>query len=345
MRNKLNYIRDSKVVQGFEKGAKFLKEAAGIGNKIFDQINEGKEQAYNLATRSADDAYNVMAADTLSKGEVDENTGLMFGDDKVISRQDSFSQYGSELPNAQYGFRGTRLTNPRFGVEYQSGEHPLNLFFGADMVNCWGGSCRDAGGGRFKRGLYTNLSPFETTKTRQFINSDGDIIDGDSYTEMTAAGDIGARLRLDQDFYGLPTPGPAGIMLEGYGGIDFNDLERVSPYYGGRAGLQFKTPVPQTIYKSGLGHIYKDKHDYVPQGQLDLFADYKSNEGLKVGAQGRYGLLNAGVSYNPSTSNWEYSGGLGFFFKDGGEQKEKTVSIDTDMYYELLAAGADIEIL
>ena len=541
MRNRLNYIKDSKVVQGFEKGAKFLKEAAGIGNKIFDQINEGKEQAYNLATRSADDAYSVMAADTLSRGEEDENVGLMFGD-RVIARQDSRSQYGSELPraqqninmdsstsmfipkavlnsklgnttnnqtnivdedgrpitdnmtidqiqqfnmiantgdhminanpenyitgltrnmaanydfegnpliynlsgniisnqppsnllygtgnpnllqgtmfegnpmygtdvgfdnslfdfakgvrsefrnvpvrhiddnspfaptefwnnplgglenyltpelkqvvedksgymnlangselpNAQYGFRGTRLTNPRFGVEYQSGEHPLNLFFGADMVNCWGGSCRDAGGGRFKRGVYTNFSPFETTEIDN---------EGNSFNKMTAAGDIGARLRLDQDFYGLPTPGPAGIMLEGYGGMDFNNLERVSPYYGGRAGLQFKTPVPQTIYKSGLGHIYKDKHDYVPQGQLDLFADYKSNEGLKVGAQARYGLLNAGVSYNPSTSNWEYSGGLGFFFKDGGEQKEKTVSIDTDMYYELLAAGADIEII
>ena len=335
MRNKLNYVRDSKVVQGIEKGAKFLKEAAGIGNKIFDQINEGKEQAYNLATRSADDAYSVMAADTLSRGEEDENVGLMFGD-RVISRQDSRSQYGSELPNAQYGFRGTRLTNPRFGVEYQSGEHPLNLFFGTDMVNCWGGSCRDSGGGRFKRGVYTNFSPFETTEIDN---------EGNSFNKMTAAGDIGARLRLDQDFYGLPTPGPAGIMLEGYGGMDFNNLERVSPYYGGRAGLQFKTPVPQTIYKSGLGHIYKDKHDYVPQGQLDLFADYKSNEGLKVGAQARYGLLNAGVSYNPSTSNWEYSGGLGFFFKDGGEQEEKTVSIDTDMYYELLAAGADIEII
>lgn len=336
MRNKLNYVRDSKVVQGFEKGAKFLKEAAGIGNKIFDQINEGKEQAYNLATRSSDDAYNVMAADTLSRGEEDENTGLMFTDSKVISRQDGFSQYGSELPNAQYGFRGTRLTNPRFGVEYQSGEHPLNLFFGADMVNCWGGSCRDAGGGRFKRGVYTNFSPFETTEMDN---------EGNPFTKLTAKGDIGARLRLDQDFYGLPTPGPAGIMLEGYGGIDFNDQEMVSPYYGGRAGLQFKTPVPQTIYKSGLGFMYKDKHDYVPQGQLDLFADYKSNDGLKIGAEARYGLLNAGVTYNPSTSNWEYSGGLGFFFKDGGEQKEKTVSIDTDMYYELLAAGADIEII
>ena len=228
------------------------------------------------------------------------------------------------------------------GLKYNSGEHPLSLFVGADRMNCWGGSCRDAGGGKFKRGFYSELSPYKTTKTPQTITPDGEIIDGESYEQMTASGDLGARLRFDQDFYSLPVGGPSGIMLEGSGGAKFGE-DGFIPYYGGRAGMQFKAPRGLKLPK--FNYASKDRADFMPQSQLDIYADWKNNEGLKFGADARWGILNAGVTYNPSTSDWEYSAGLGAYFKGGGEKKEKTMSIDTDMYYELLAAGAEIEII
>ena len=341
-RNKLNYALDSDIGQAYTKGSKALVKGAGIVNDLFDMSNKNKEQQSLLTSRTADEMYGVTSADALSRGEWDENTGIFQTADKVIARQDGYGKYGTELPRAQYGHTGWGQTNPRMGLKYNSGEHPLSLFVGADRMNCWGGSCRDAGGGKFKRGFYSELSPYKTTKTPQTITPDGEIIDGESYEQMTASGDLGARLRFDQDFYSLPVGGPSGIMLEGSGGAKFGE-DGFIPYYGGRAGMQFKAPRGLKLPK--FNYASKDRADFMPQSQLDIYADWKNNEGLKFGADARWGILNAGVTYNPSTSDWEYSAGLGAYFKGGGEKKEKTMSIDTDMYYELLAAGAEIEII
>tara|TARA_R110001592_G_scaffold315323_2_gene591255 strand:- start:28654 stop:33966 length:5313 start_codon:yes stop_codon:yes gene_type:complete len=338
-RNVGNYLLDSDLGQAFQKGSKAIKEGLGSANKFIDELNANKEQERLLTTRSAGQMYGVTSADTMSRGEHDENSGIFQVDDKVISRQ---GKYGTELPRAQYGHTGWGQTNPRMGLKYNSGDNPLSLFVGADLMNCWGGSCKDDGGGKFKRGFYSELSPYKTTKTPQTITPDGEVIDGESYEQWTASGDAGGRLRFDQDFYGLPVGGPSGIMLEGSGGMKFGE-EGIDPYYGGRVGMQFKAPrglkLPQWNYRS------KDRADFMPQSQVDIYADWKNNEGLKIGADARWGVLNAGVTYNPSTSSWDYSAGLGTFFKSGGEKKEETINVNSDMYYELIAAGADLEII
>ena len=330
LRNIMNYALDSNLGQAFQKGSKAVVEGAKIANNFYDDINANKEQQKLLTSGSADQMYGVTSADAMSRGEHDENSGIFQVDDKVISRR---GKYGIELPRAQYGHSGWGMTNPRFGLQYNSENNGPSLFAGADRMNCWGGSCRDKGGGKFKRGFYTELSPYKTT------NIDNN---GEEYEEWTAKGDLGGRLRFDQDFYGLPTGGPSGIMLETSGGMKFGE-EGVEPYYGGRAGMQFKAPrglkLPQLNYRS------KDRADFIPQSQVDIYADWKNNEGLKIGADARWGVLNAGVTYNPSTSSWEYSGGIGAYFKSGGEKKEKTININSDMYYELIAAGADLEII
>ena len=41
-----------------------------------------------------------------------------------------------------------------------------------------------------------------------------------------------------------------------------------------------------------------------------------------------------------------YGLGLGLPIReDGGEKEEKTINVNSDMYYELIAAGADLEII
>jgi len=341
-RNIGNYVLDSDISQAWQKGSKALVKGAGIVSDFLEADAANYEQEKLLTSRTADQMYGVTSADALSRGEHDENSGIFQTADKVIARQDGYGKYGTELPRAQYGYTGSGQTNPRMGLKYNSGENPLSLFVGADRMNCWGGSCKDDGGGKFKRGFYSEFSPYKKTTIPQTITPDGEITDGEAYEQWTASGDLGGRLRFDQDFYSLPIGGPSGIMLEGSGGAKFGE-DGLNPYYGGRVGMQFKAPRGLKLPK--FNYASKDRADFMPQSQLDLYADWKNNEGLKFGADARWGILNAGVTYNPSTSDWEYSGGIGAWFKSGGEKKEKTMNIDSDMYYELIAAGADIEII
>jgi len=69
------------------------------------------------------------------------------------------------------------------------------------------------------------------------------------------------------------------------------------------------------------------------------------DNGTTYGGYANVGPVTFKGGINPNTGP-QFSLGIGAHLKQrGGEQKQKTVSVNSDMYYELIAAGADIEII
>jgi len=73
--------------------------------------------------------------------------------------------------------------------------------------------------------------------------------------------------------------------------------------------------------------------------------DLMGDNGTTYGGYANVGPVTFKGGINPNTGP-QFSLGIGAHLKQrGGEQKQKTVSVNSDMYYELIAAGADIEII
>jgi len=313
--NKFNYMMDSKAMQTYGKGSKAIVEGAAIGNNIYDILNEDKEQTALLSTRSADDVYGVTSADALSRGEHDENTGIFQPDDKVISR---WGKYGIELPRAQSQTEtGFQVAGPLYDLNGKCyanctqrsylPEHNLSIGtkFNADKVDDQWGIGMGAYAGY-------SLNPLIQGRRQEGLKGYLGANYGARLSDLSMSG-------LEQGVDPTITPYSEAVASVGYEG-EVGDAGSYANYLRGRRGDPLKW---------GLGAF----------GKYDIMDD----KGLTVGGYGNYGNLNANVAYNPN-SGWAATLGFGMpIRKQGGEQK--TINVNSDMYYELIAAGADLEII
>ena len=313
--NKFNYMMDSKAMQTYGKASKSIVEGAGIVNDMFDMANADKEQTALLSTRSADDVYGVTSADALSRGEHDENSGIFQPDDKVISR---WGKYGLELPRAQSQTEtGFQVAGPLYDLNGKcfSGcgqrnylpEHNLSIGtkFNADKVDDQWGIGMGAYAGY-------SLNPLIQGRRQEGLKGYLGANYGARLSDLSMSG-------LEQGVDPTITPYSEAVASVGYEG-EVGDAGSYANYLRGRRGDPLKW---------GLGAF----------GKYDIMDD----KGLTVGGYGNYGNLNANVAYNPN-SGWAATLGFGMpIRKQGGEQK--TINVNSDMYYELIAAGADLEII
>jgi hypothetical protein len=128
----------------------------------------------------------------------------------------------------------------------------------------------------------------------------------------------------------------------------------IAPTVSYQQGRQYNQGDGRNYWKANLGlllHQYPWAGTCGPGGSgwgcdinVDYGTQYSDDPNLSYDASLFYGPVSAGYKSNPQG---DYATiGLDIGFKKGGEkEKEKTINIDTDMYYELLAAGAEIEII
>jgi hypothetical protein len=77
-----------------------------------------------------------------------------------------------------------------------------------------------------------------------------------------------------------------------------------------------------------------------PGANVGGYGEYDSNSGVNLGIEGGYGPVSIKGGYNVDTGSPFLGAGLNLKFKDGSE-----VELDNNTIIELIAAGADIEIL
>ena len=263
-------------------------------------------------THSDHNAWAEKTASTI--GFVGDAAGVLAG---------GVAEHGGNIkkrPKAQYGWNSFMQGQPRFASMYNFSGPSKGLgtySFGADFRNCWGGSCRDAGGGQFLSGFYGNMTPYKGLFKSNFRNPTTGEMTQEDVEKWSVKGDVGWRKRLNLDFYGLGSP--SGIFAEGFGGLNLES--NIATNYGGKAGLQFKSRRPQKL--PTFGSLYMPTHaNYMPQWNLDLYAKYKSNEGKSLGADFRYGALGAGFDYNLDTKKPTFKAGLNWNFERGGAPKK-----------------------
>ena len=107
--------------------------------------------------------------------------------------------------------------------------------------------------------------------------------------------------------------------LEGRGGYQTTDFENFDPYLTGKLSAGY------------MG----DNWGIAPFAQYNVL-----NKNLNVGARADYGPGFIQGSYDLGTNSPLLSAGLSFSFEEGGE-----IDLDEETINELIAAGADIEIL
>ena len=326
MGNKFNYMMDSKAMQTYGKVGQALVKGAGIVNDIFDARREKDEQDKLLVSRSADDVYGVTSADTLSRGEHDENTGIFQPDDKVISR---WGKYGIELPRAQntvetdamktfthnrpiYDVTGRCLYEGCSNREYDaSHDFSVGLGFGLGKQNQnYMGDAKLWGGYSF------NPEP----GTKSFRGS-----------QEGLAGYLGANIGGSMIL-------PEEVINTGEGNPEFKSFANAVATLGWKD--EWKPKNDYLAYLTG-----RDKDPL----QLGLGAYYQhplmGDQGPEIGGYANIDNLNFTAGYIPG-QGMNYGLGIGIPIReDGGEEKQKTINVNSDMYYELIAAGADLEII
>jgi len=347
MGNKFRYMMDSKAMQRFGNYSQAAVKGAGLINDGFDIYNENKAADEIYAGRTAGSMYGVTPTSALSKGEEDELTGIFQTSDKVIARQDGRAQSGAELPRHQF-------LGGVFG----------NTVRDSDKYDWFGG------------GIGTSADISMDDLSNSNINQESIIpslnIDaGMSLMTPKAAAVGSADYRMSTD----------GNVLDVSGGIQFDPTRQYEghwpsdnisiPWLGyNKWGLNGPYIIPtagyhqgRQIYDQGDGRNYWKANAGIMMQQdpwsgtcgaggagwgCDINADYgtqySDDPSLSYDASLFYGPLSVG--YKSNNAGDYATVGLNWGFKKGGEkEKEKTISIDTDMYYELLAAGADIEII
>jgi len=298
-----------------------LKNVTYRGNKFTRNQNMdefarlGKDTVVGQDRTYDDSARQNNAGIGYDKEGILSNLGPNHSKYKMM-QQHLMAERGGNIPKAQYGTSSFMSAQPRFSTQYNLlGENKglTTLGFGADLRNCWGGTCRDIGGGQFLPGFFGNFTPYKGMVQSNFYNPTTGERDSEMVEKLNMKGNIGARGRLNLDLYSLGSP--SGVFAEGFGGINMDS--DFNKFYGGKAGLQFKSTRPQKLPTFG-NYRAKSHADFMPQWQLDLYGKYASDKGKSLGADFRYGVLGGGIEHNLDTKQTNIMGGLRWNLEKGG---------------------------
>jgi hypothetical protein len=240
-----------------------------------------------------------------------KTSDYIYGD--TANKKENRGQYdpntGMQKPNEQVFSR-----QGKYGKELQKylqsgGPAPLEADY--NFINaggCKGGGC--AG------------DPYKDAGASAFVG-----VEGSNLNDALLQGGLKAHV-------GKTSKSGLGYNLSGEAGAQTNLMAAtegaMNPelFYKGKLSAGY-TGTPMTLGQA----IY-------PGANVGGYGEYDSNSGVNLGIEGGYGPVSIKGGYNVDTGSPFLGAGLNLKFKDGSE-----VELDNNTIIELIAAGADIEIL
>jgi len=347
----------TKTAENVVKAGKFL-------NAYLDRRNKKKEKEKLMRKTIADNMFEADDSDISGqKGDYDTNTGLFRTDDKVVSRK---GKYGLELlqpGGATESDIGASITLDDEGARPRiEGSFPIASTYDDGYRGCYktptgelSAACEIEGGVEFDPSSSMVTSPDQineyTIPTGNQPFSDTNIFDADGdgqITMMDAEYDANNPLPTEETVTEvIPGTTKRNVSLNptfnigAKGNLGYTSPSGIHLGATGRAGFMGSSTDDINPYYSARGDIGYVGDNYAVTG----FGEQSNIRGTDVGLRGSADLggveLYGEGRYNIPTGGPQFTAGVRIPFEEGGE----VVDIDFETYKELIAAGAELEIM
>lgn len=347
----------TKTAENVVKAGKFL-------NAYMDRRNKKKEKEKLMRKTIADNMFEADDSDISGqKGDYDTNTGLFRTDDKVVSRK---GKYGLELlqpGGATESDIGASITLDDEGARPRiEGSFPIASTYDDGYRGCYktptgelSAACEIEGGVEFDPSSSMVTSPDQineyTIPTGNQPFSDTNIFDADGdgqITMMDAEYDANNPLPTEETVTEvIPGTTKRNVSLNptfnigAKGNLGYTSPSGIHLGATGRAGFMGSSTDDINPYYSARGDIGYVGDNYAITG----FGEQSNIRGTDVGLRGSADLggveLYGEGRYNIPTGGPQFTAGVRIPFEEGGE----IVDIDFETYKELIAAGAELEIM